>query len=214
MSQRLQMRRGTAAELAAITPASGEPCWTTDTKLLYVGDGATAGGVAAGGGGSGSGTKTLERWRAVQNEAPASSAATFDTRNSIPVYEFDAASAESAVFSGIIPEGADLSVGITVIISWVADTATSGNVIWTGAFERGTTDLDTDSFATGIDSSAAAANGTSGIVTQTSINFSSSEIDGLSVGDLFRLKITRKAADASDTMTGDAQLIAVEARQR
>lgn len=41
----LQVRRGTAAEVAAITPLAGEPVWATDTKLLSVGDGSTAGGI-------------------------------------------------------------------------------------------------------------------------------------------------------------------------
>jgi hypothetical protein len=41
----LQVRRGTAAEVAAITPLEGEPVWATDTKELVVGDGATLGGV-------------------------------------------------------------------------------------------------------------------------------------------------------------------------
>lgn len=52
----LQIRRGLASELSSVTPAEGEPLYTTDTKRLYLGDGTTAGGVlvgpSAGGGGS------------------------------------------------------------------------------------------------------------------------------------------------------------------
>lgn len=52
----LQIRRGSASALSSITPAEGEPLYTTDTKRLYLGDGTTAGGVlvgpSAGGGGS------------------------------------------------------------------------------------------------------------------------------------------------------------------
>jgi hypothetical protein len=44
----LQVRRGTAAEVAAITPLEGEPVWATDTKKLVVGDGSTTGGIAVG----------------------------------------------------------------------------------------------------------------------------------------------------------------------
>lgn len=44
----LQVRRGTAAEVAAITPLEGEPVWATDLKRLYVGDGTTTGGVPVG----------------------------------------------------------------------------------------------------------------------------------------------------------------------
>jgi hypothetical protein len=42
----LKFRRGTDSGRSAITPAEGEPIFTTDTKKLYVGDGSTAGGVA------------------------------------------------------------------------------------------------------------------------------------------------------------------------
>ena len=40
----LRIRRGTAAELAVITPADGELIYVTDNKALYVGDGTTTGG--------------------------------------------------------------------------------------------------------------------------------------------------------------------------
>ena len=41
----LLLRRGTQLERDAITPAEGELIYTTDTKRLYAGDGATLGGV-------------------------------------------------------------------------------------------------------------------------------------------------------------------------
>jgi hypothetical protein len=43
----LQIRRGTNAERLTITPAAGEPIWTTDTEKLFVGDGTTVGGNLA-----------------------------------------------------------------------------------------------------------------------------------------------------------------------
>lgn len=51
----LRLRRGTDAERESVVFAEGELIYTTDTKELYVGDGTTQGGVAAGGNGSGSG---------------------------------------------------------------------------------------------------------------------------------------------------------------
>lgn len=51
----IQFRRGQEASRAGITPKSGEPLYTTDTKKLYVGDGSTPGGVeisSSGGGGA------------------------------------------------------------------------------------------------------------------------------------------------------------------
>ena len=48
----LQFRRGTNAQRLTITPSAGEPIWTTNTNLLYVGDGVTPGGIAITGGGT------------------------------------------------------------------------------------------------------------------------------------------------------------------
>jgi hypothetical protein len=47
----LQLRRGTEGTRTGITPAVGELIYTTDTKLIYVGDGTTAGGVLVTAGG-------------------------------------------------------------------------------------------------------------------------------------------------------------------
>jgi len=47
-----KLRRGTDAQRLLITPAQGELIYTTDTKLLYVGDGSTAGGIAVDSGGA------------------------------------------------------------------------------------------------------------------------------------------------------------------
>jgi hypothetical protein len=44
----LRLRRGTNAERQTITPLQGELIYVTDTKKLYVGDGATQGGVLVG----------------------------------------------------------------------------------------------------------------------------------------------------------------------
>lgn len=45
MSTKIYLRRGTQAEIQAIIPEMGEPVWSTDTGDLYVGDGATSGGI-------------------------------------------------------------------------------------------------------------------------------------------------------------------------
>ncbi len=44
------MRRGVEAQRASVTPDAGELLFTTDNKQLFVGDGATAGGLLVGGG--------------------------------------------------------------------------------------------------------------------------------------------------------------------
>lgn len=148
---------------------------------------------------------------ALSNEPPASSYATLDTRNSHPVLDFDASSVEYAVFRGVLPTGYG-GGGVTVKVIWAASSATSGNCVWYAQWERinaGGQDIDSDSFATttGV---VAAADTVSGETSESSINFADgSEMDSLAAGEMFRLKVSRGAADGSDTMTGDAELLAV-----
>ena len=154
-------------------------------------------------------SKTYAVFTATDNQPPATVFATLDTRNSIAVLDFDDATDESAVFVSIIPEAASLGSGLKIRLHWMATTATSGNVVWDVSLERMNTDLDADSFAT-IASGTAAANGTSGILTVTEITLTT--IDSVTAGDGYRLKVTRDANNASDTMTNDAELVAVEVR--
>jgi len=159
---------------------------------------------------SSGGTKTIARFVAADNDPPAASFATIDTRNSLRVLDFDDASVESAVFAGRIPEAAVLTSGILVKIDWMATSATTGNVRWRAEFERGTTDLDSDSFDTATEATGA-ANGTSGIATTTDITCTT--IDSLVAGDRFRCRISRVGNDGTnDTMSGDAELVTVELR--
>jgi hypothetical protein len=157
------------------------------------------------------GTKTLAVFTAEHNQPPATAFATLDTRNSIAVLDFDATTDESAVFVGIIPEAASLGSGLKVFIHWMASTATSGNCRWGVQFEKSGTNVGVaDSFDTAAEAHSA-ANGTSGIETVTEITITT--IDSLAAGNRFRLKVFRNADDATnDTMTGDAELIAVEVR--
>lgn len=53
MGTKIWLRRGTAAEAAAMVPEDGEPLWLSDTKQLAVGDATTSGGITIGGIGEG-----------------------------------------------------------------------------------------------------------------------------------------------------------------
>jgi hypothetical protein len=156
------------------------------------------------------GTKTLAVFTPLDNNPPATNFATLDTRNSIAVLDFDAATDESAVFVGVIPEGAALSSGIQVRLSWSATTATSGVCVWEVAIEKTTGhDIDSDSFDTAVTGSTT-TDAASGFINTTSITITT--IDSIVAGDTFRLRVTRDADAGADTMTGDAELIAVELR--
>ena len=157
----------------------------------------------------GGGTKTYAVFTATDNQPTATAFMTLDTRNSISVLDADDASTESAVFVGILPEAASLGSGLIVSLRWMATTATSGDVRWSVAWEKSNTDLDSDSYDSAT-ASTATTNGTSGIVTVT--NITCTTIDSLAAGDLFRLRVQRIGGDGADTMTGDAELVAVEIR--
>lgn len=159
---------------------------------------------------SSGGTKTYCTFTPLDNQPPATNFATLDTRNSIAVLDFDAATAEGAVFVGVIPQGATLTSGIKARIFWAATSATSGDVRWSVEFEKYGTDIDSDSFDTAT-TATTTTSGTSGIVVVTEIT--ATAIDSLAAGDQFRVRIKRDAANAADTMTGDAELVAVEIQQ-
>lgn len=141
---------------------------------------------------------------------PLANYATFLTRNTHGILQFDAATAESAYCAGFLPRHYS-GGGITARVMWTAATAVSGTVTWQIAIERHdpTTDLDADSFAAAVSSAAATTNAVSGAPTYTDVALTNAQIDGLLAGEHFRLKITR----ATGGIAGDAELWAVELRE-
>jgi hypothetical protein len=132
-------------------------------------------------------------------------------RNGHLLLKFPDGATYARTFPGILSRRYGGS-GITVRLLWAALTATTGNVKWGAAFERlqvGTDVLTTDSFAA-EKTAVATTNGTAGVATSTTIAFTNSEIDGLLVGEPFRLRIQRLGSDGSDTMTDEAQLLGIE----
>lgn len=160
-------------------------------------------------GAAGGGTKTYGVFTPMTSQPPASNYATLDTRNSIAVLDFDDTTSESAVWTGVMPEAASLGSGLIVKLHWMATTATANGVTWAASFERMNTDEDSDSFDTATNGSSTTS-GTSGILTVTSITCTT--IDSIAAGDAYRIKIARLPSDGSDTMSGDAELVAVEVR--
>lgn len=167
--------------------------------------------IASTASGSG-GTKTYAFFTPLDNQPPSSNYATLDTRNSVALLDFDAATDESAIFVGVMPEAAVLTSGLKVFIHWAATSATSGACRWGAQIERlEAHDIDGDGFDT-AGTNGTTTSATSGAVNETEITLSN--IDSLAAGEPYRLKIYRDADGTSgtDDMTGDAELIVVEVR--
>lgn len=140
------------------------------------------------------------------NEPPTSNFATLDLRNVHPVLDYDDATNEDAVFSGVMPEHYAAG-GLTIDIGYSMSTATSGDVDWDIQLERigdQQLDIDSDSFAAANSVDNTTVPGTSGNVDVVTITFTDgADMDSIVAGELFRLKLTRDGV--SDTATGDAE---------
>lgn len=147
-------------------------------------------------------------------EFPATNFPELTLVNRRPMLAFDAATDETAYWTGIAPQG--LSGTITVILTIMAASATTGSFRWQAQIEAITdgdaTDLDaTTSFDT-ANSAGATVPGTAGYIDQVSITMTNA--DSIAAGDYFRLSVNRDADGTSgtDDATGDAYLLAVELR--
>ncbi len=170
--------------------------------------------TAASNGTAAAGTKSIPPFLPINSQPPAANFATRDTTNStspVDVLDFGDSASQYAVWTGLIPEGFSMTGGLKIRITWKLSTATpSGNVVWAAQIERMNTDLTADSWDTNVYTAVGAANGTAGIVTTTEITMTT--VDGLLTAEPFRIRIYRDGASASDTASGDAELILMEIR--
>jgi len=158
---------------------------------------------------------TLLIFSPLSNEQPSASYATWDARNGHVVLDFDDASDESAIFSGIMPRHyAGGGVTVYLHVTDTSDTNAAHASYWDVAFERMTAqDLDSDGFAS-AQSNHIHPNGTSGIPVVETIAFTDgAQMDSVAAGEAFRLKVTRDANHASDDWAGDAELLLVELKE-
>jgi len=160
-------------------------------------------------------TDTLLIFTPGMNEPPAASFATFDTRNSHLVLDFDGAADEEAVFKGIMPAHY-AGGGLTVKVHVAFTSATTGTANIEVHLERVTAqDIDADGFAAFQDIGVT-ANGTSGIEVVGTITFTSgAQMDSIVAGDLFRLKVRRDAdgTNGTDDITTDMELLGIEVKE-
>jgi hypothetical protein len=158
---------------------------------------------------------TLLIFTPLHNEPPSSNPATLDIRNQHPTLDFDDTTNEDAVFSAVMPRSYAGTTGLTVYIHYAMTSATSGDVDWDVSIERigdQQLDIDSDSFAAVNSIDNTTVPGTSGNVDIVNVTFTDgADMDLVAVGEAFRLKVTRDAA--SDTATGDAELLRVEIKE-
>lgn len=124
---------------------------------------------------------------------------------------FDAATDEFAFWKFIAQNYG--SGDVTVNIYWYADTASSGNVIFDAAISvitanTDTQDIETDAFAT-INSVTDSHLGTTGQRLHLA-TITISNLDSLAADDHVVFRLSRDANNASDTMTGDCIVTAIE----
>jgi hypothetical protein len=136
------------------------------------------------------------------------------TNFAYPGLFFDAGTIETCFFffrAVRYPNAGNLSVDI----EWVADTATSGNVVWGASIAAVTPETDSGS----TDSKAFATENT---VTDGHLGTNArrimrctvtvSNLDSLATDDWVVLRIRRVASDGGDTMSGDAGIVKTTVR--
>ena len=125
--------------------------------------------------------------------------------------KFDAATDEAAFWKLIAQNYG--SGNITVNILWYADTASSGDVVWDAQIAAITPNTDTQDIET---KALAAVNSVTdshlGTVGQRlhEATITLSNLDSIAADDLVFLRLNRDANNGSDTMAGDACVVAVE----
>lgn len=123
---------------------------------------------------------------------------------------FDAATDEAAFWPfRAINYG---SGNLTVAIDWYADTATSGDVIWEVQIAAITPDTDTQDTETKALATANTVTDTHLGTTGQRLHRASvtvSNLDSLANNDDVWIRVARDANNASDTLTGDAQVVLV-----
>lgn len=121
---------------------------------------------------------------------------------------FDATTSESAYWMfRALSYG---SGNLTLDISWYADTASSGAVVWQAAIaaitpDTDTQDVETKSFATAQQVTDTHLGTTGQRLHRATLTITN--LDSIAANDLVWLRISRLPADAADTMTGDALLV-------
>ena len=161
---------------------------------------------------------TLAIFGPLDGEPPATNYATLDTITAAtgvrPVLDFDGATDETIIFSGVMPSNYD-GGGITCV-AWAATSAgNTANVALEMAFEQvadgGNLAAGGSDFAA-VNTTGAVAGAATNILFDLTCTFTDgADMDSVVAGDAYRLKVTRDIGIASNT--DDLQLLVIEVRE-
>lgn len=122
---------------------------------------------------------------------------------------FDDTTDESCLWSFRLPE--NYSSAPVLKVQYAMASATSGNIILNAEVmavsDGDSADTDTASFDTANASSTTAVPATAGYLDEISITLTNA--DSMVANDLVNIRLTRDADNASDTATGDCEVVAV-----
>lgn len=157
---------------------------------------------------------TLAVFDALGGRPPDNAFAPIDFRSGAAVLDFEDGSATSTAFQFMLPSHYT-GGAIELRLLWVAESATSGAVVWSVAatrIEPGASSIDSPT-AGPSQSLPASPNAVAGVLVQSTLTLTAVDAGNPTAGDLLLLQVERAAADAADTMAGDAELIALEVRE-
>jgi hypothetical protein len=141
--------------------------------------------------------------------------ATRNTTNPLKVLEFVDTIKTVAIFLCVMPRTYSAATGITARLLW-SSAATSGNAKWDIEIDKvidGTTDITADSFDT-VNTVTVATTATANVGDYDDIAIVDANLDGVAGGDTFRLKLSRDAADAADTINSNScDFVSLEVRE-
>lgn len=157
---------------------------------------------------------TLIIFHPYHNVPPTSAFATLDIRNYHPVLDFGEELTEEAIFNAVMPQHYEEN-GVTIYIHYSMTTAANKKIQFTTQFERigdQQQDIDSDSFALGSATGSITVPGTSGLVDIITTTHTNLQIDGILVGEGFRLKVILSNIGGSGA-SGDTELLFVEIKE-
>ena len=156
-------------------------------------------------------SKTIGVLSPKEYEAPLSgSTAILSTREGRPILTFSDVTNQSALWTSIIPHEAYLNSGL-LVNAWWSSQVTVGDVGWTIYLEKINDGaiISSDNFF-GPYYIGPSSTPTAGRIKKTSLGLTSGDLNGISPGDMFRIKISRNID--VDNAAGIAELHKIEMR--